>query len=167
LTASLKTLAILAVLAAGFVIATSAGLPAVVASHFAGGGQADGFMTGTGYVVFMLAMMAGLATLFGGLPWLLRRLPTSLINMPNRDYWLAPERKAASLDELDGRLRWFACALLVFMSYVHYLVVQANEARPPMLPEREFILGLVAFGVVAIAWMAALMIRFRRPPAHR
>lgn len=147
---------------ATLVVATGASLPEVVASHFGPGGQADGFMTRTGYVTFMLVILLGAAALFWGLPKLLRVLPTASFNLPNRDYWLAPERRDATLDDMERRLRWFACALLVFLAYVHYLVVQANAVQPPVLPERAFFLGMAGLVAAVIAWAVAFIRRFRR-----
>lgn len=165
MTAPLAALGIVLAAAAAFVVATSSSLPPTVASHFGVGGVANGFMTRPGYVTFMVGMMLGLAALFEGLPRLLRGLRTASFNLPNRDYWLAPERRDATLDDLQRRMRWLACAMLALLAYVHWLVVQANAIQPPVLPEQAFILGLAGFAVAVIAWIVAFLRRFRRPPA--
>jgi uncharacterized membrane protein len=165
LTAPLAALGIVLATAAAFVFATGWSLPPTVASHFGPGGVADGFMSRQGYVTFMLAMMVGMAVLFVWVPRFLRLLPAASFNLPNRDYWLAPERRDATLDDLEGRLRWLACAVLALLAYVHWLVVQANAIQPPVLPQQEFLVGLGGFLVAVTAWIVLFLERFRRPPA--
>ena len=42
----------------------------------------------------------GIAALFIGIPRLLKSTPASLINLPNKSYWLAPERREETMDRL-------------------------------------------------------------------
>jgi uncharacterized membrane protein len=162
-TASLGALGIVLVAAAAFVVLTSSGLPPAVASHFGAGGQADGFMSRAGYVTFMVVMMVGMAALIVGVPRFLRSLPTAAFNLPNRDYWLAPERRVATLDDIERRMRWLGCALLALLAYVHWLVVRANAAQPAVLPQPEFYWGLAGFAIAVVAWLVAFFSRFRAP----
>ena len=41
------------------------------------------------------------AVLFPGIGHILRRIPASLINLPNKDYWMSTERKQGTLDFLS------------------------------------------------------------------
>lgn len=99
--ASLRVLLGVLLLAAVFVIVTSLELPPVVASHFALGGIANGFMSRQGYVVFMLIMMVGLVVVFELTTRALRLFPARSFNLPNRDYWLAPERRDETLRNIE------------------------------------------------------------------
>ncbi len=148
--------------AAAFVWLTSARLPALVASHFGGSGAADGFMPHDTYVCFMLAFVLGFPALLVVLTWLAIASPKTRINLPNKDYWLAPERRAATVVFLRGGILWFGAMLVAFLCYVHWLVVLANEAQPPRLANSWFISGLVIFFAAMLIWVRAFLGHFRQ-----
>lgn len=160
-----RTLPLLMLLAAVgvFVWTTSAGLPAVVASHFAGSGQANGFMPRGMYRAIMLGIGIGAPLLVGWLPAMLVKGDGHNLNLPNRDFWLAPERQAATIAFLRGHGQWFAAAVALFLAYVHWLVVLANRLQPPVLSSSAMMAGLVVFFVALAVWIGALFRRFRLP----
>jgi hypothetical protein len=145
-----------------FVLLTSQGLPDVVASHFGPGGMANGAMSRRAYTVFMLAMVIGVPLLIAGSTLLVKKLPPQLVNLPNKRYWLAPERRAESLEALASLSKGFAAGIAIFLAFVHWLVVRANAARPPRLEEGWFLVGLTAFGLATVVWLVALYRRFGR-----
>lgn len=61
-----------------------------------------------------------------GLGRLIRVLPTSMINIPNRQYWLAGDRRVQTLTETESMLAWVAAGTSVFMLVVMYFVFDAN-----------------------------------------
>lgn len=152
------------VAAGAFVWFTSGDLPALVASHFGPGGAANGFMAKDTYTVLMLAVVVGVPALVASTTQLVRILPPQMINLPNRQYWLAPERRAATLEALASLNLRFALALAVFLCFVHWLVVRANAVQPARLPETLFFVGLAAFGAATLAWLLVLFRRFGRVP---
>ena len=145
-----------------FVWLTSLQLPSVVASHFAGSGLANGFMPHRSYVSLMLALLVGLPTLLVALTWWSLGSPKARINLPNKDYWLAPERRRATVSYLRSGILWFGTLLLAFLCYSHWLVVLANGQQPAKLQNSWFIGGLVAFGVISLIWLKVFLGRFRR-----
>jgi uncharacterized membrane protein len=155
-------LPIYAVLAA-YVWLSSAGLPATVASHFGSDGTANGLSSRGGYTVAMLVLAVLVPAVVGLLPGLLARHAGGLINIPNRDYWLAPERKRQTEDFLALGGVAFGLALAVFMAHLHTLVVQANRLVPPQLPLASVAPGLVLLLACCAAWVLLLALRFRRP----
>ena len=87
------------IVVAWFIVATTGQLADPVATHFGSDYLANGFMTRDGYLAFSLAFSTLLPVIVAGaVGWLPRLFPRS-VNVPNRDYWLAPERRAATLDE--------------------------------------------------------------------
>jgi hypothetical protein len=153
--------------AAAFVWATSLSMPAVVASHFEGDGYANGFMSRGAYIGFMLAVVVALPALLLFVSQFAFGRPGARINLPNRGYWLAPERRDQTLSALRGGVRQFMAALVVFLCYVHWLVVRANEVNPPHLSTPWMVGGLVTFGAFALVWTRRLLRRFRvRPSSH-
>ena len=150
-------------LAALFVWWSSTPLPQVVATHFGLGGQANGFMTHTTYVRFMLVFVVLL-------PWLVNfamgrvlASPGARINLPNRDHWLSDQQRAATVDFLLRHMRYFGLMLVAFLCAVHSLVVKANTATPPALDNTRFSIALGAYLLVVVMWIVALRRRFRRP----
>jgi hypothetical protein len=94
--------------------------------------------------------------------WLPRIFPRA-VNIPNRDYWLAPERRERSLAALADFGWAFGCLLTLFIVGVHGIVVAANTSVPTQLPDRPF-QGLIAGFIAAMCiWTIALCLRFRRP----
>ncbi len=140
-------------------------LPDRMAVHFNAAGAADGWGPKNYFFMTMEAVYAVLLLLFGALPLLLRRLPESLMNLPNKDYWLAPERKAQTMDRLMGQLLFVGAMALLLMDCVLYLSLKANfSARPFLRP--ELLWGIITvFFIASIAWTIFLLRSFRLPKA--
>jgi hypothetical protein len=141
---------------------TGTQLPALVASHFGSAGDANGFMPRDAYVDFMLAIVVGLPAFMVAVTWLAIARPNARINLPHRDYWLAPQRRADTIATLRAGILRFGALLVVFLCYMHWLVVRANAAQPARLDNAWFIGGLVAFLVVLMLGMTRLLAHFRR-----
>jgi uncharacterized membrane protein YjgN (DUF898 family) len=60
-------------------------------------------------------------------------------------------------------MQMFSAMLVVFFCFVHWQVVRANQAMPPMLDNRTFMLGLGLFMAALIAWIVSLRRQFRVP----
>ncbi len=148
--------------AALFIVFTGQALPPFVASHFSGSGLANGSMARGTYLIFMCSVASGVPLVIAGLQALLiRRAPE--IKIPNRDYWLAPQRKDMTLAFLDAHSRRFAVLLAVFLCLVHWLVVQANQVQPPHLDSTIFIACLVGFLLATAVWLGSFYLHFRAP----
>src|SRR5664279_3490148 len=107
-----RVLLLVLVVAGGFVWLTSGELPPVVASHFGPGGTANGFMGKGMYIAVMLAVVVAVPALVGMSGQLVRVLPVQLVNLPNKQYWLAPERRAATIESLSSVSAVFSLCLL-------------------------------------------------------
>ncbi len=149
-------------LVAGLFIWRSTGLlPERMASHFVASGAADGFMLRGSYLATMLLAAVLLPAALGELIGALSRLGGGA-RIPNRDYWLAPERRERSLAYMQSHARWFGCLLSAFICYVHWLVIVANRAQPPVLSRQHIVSALIVFVVCAVAWGVSLQLRFLR-----
>ncbi len=150
--------------AAALIFNLAAQLPELVAVHFDAAGRANGFMTRAGCRDFMLLTTLGAPLLITIATALLPRLvPASLINIPHRDYWLAPERARDSLVFLSEQGLWFGCIFVVFLACVDVLLVKANAVSPPEFPSRLFVAMLIFFFCAVGAWLARMLRRFRAP----
>jgi serine/threonine-protein kinase len=146
-----------------FILISGGRLPATVASHFGYAGHADALMPRASYLALMCGFAAGIPMLLVALPaWIARRWPRAL-NLPNRDYWLAPQRQEATTQSLTSHFVSFGVALSLLLAFVHWEVVQANLRTPPTLDNERFAAAMVAFVLVAAFWTFRFFARFRRP----
>ena len=146
-----------------FVWKSSAELPPIVASHFTSNGTANGFMPRRIYVAISLLMVVVMPLVVAFLPAAMIRRGGSNLNIPNREYWLAPERREGTVDFIREHGLWFAAAVALFLGYVHWLVVGANALHPPELSAAGMRWGMAVFFVGVGVWMMILFARFRRP----
>lgn len=148
-----------------FWILSSGALPERVATHFGFNGEADGWMSRRAYLAFECGFPALLAGLFIGLSALVRVLPAWCVNLPRKDYWLAPERRALTGRLLRDRLGWLLCLLTLFFAGLHVLTLLANRATPPQLPMGGLLLLVIAFFLGLLIWTALLLMRFAETDA--
>jgi uncharacterized membrane protein len=153
------------VAAAAFIVVTGLQLPPIVASHFDGSGAANGYTTRTGYLTLMLVMLVGVPGVMMSMRAMLRRIPARFINLPHREYWLAPERREASIDYIAASMTRFGWALIAFLAFVHWRVVEANRLQPPHLSAAWFVPALVVFMLAVVYSVWALYQRFPKPSA--
>jgi hypothetical protein len=147
-----------------FLLLSGSALPERVASHFVGDGSANGFMPRNAYLGLMAGLTAGLPFLLALPGWLMKRFPLSMIRLPHKEYWLAPGRRAETLAFMTHRSTMFGAFLIVFLCYVHWLVVQANQAVPPHLATGPLVAGMLAFVICTMAWAATFIAHFYRRP---
>ena len=150
--------------AAAYLVWSTQGLPLVVEPRFGTGGAAGHAVPRGAYLWMMLGLVAGVpllvAVAIGALAAGAGRAPF----VPDRDYWFAPVRRAASAASMAR----FGCGLGVlialFVVAVHAMIVAAHDTVPPRLSVVVlFELGL--FWAAAVAgWLIALRLRFARPP---
>jgi hypothetical protein len=147
--------------------ALAARLPERVASHFDAAGMPNGFMTREACRQFMMIFTLALPSLVAlGTGLVPRLMPPAFVNIPNRDYWLAPERAKASIDFLSEQGVWFACILVLFLASVDWMLARANEFSPPRFPTTIFLWAMGAFLVFLGLWLSRMFRRFRRPPSQ-
>jgi uncharacterized membrane protein len=153
---------LLLVVAPAVIWATAAPMPARVATHFGRGGYANGWMTHDGYLLFILAFTVLLPAFVVVMVGVLPQAIGSRAGIPNRNYWLAPERRAATLSAMASHACWLGCLLVVFLVAIHLLTVEANTVTPARLSESALVGVMTAFGIGILLWVLALWARFRR-----
>jgi len=92
---------------------------------------------------------------------LLPRLKDTRINIPHRDYWLAPARRDATFRYLAAHAYWLGALLVVFIAGIHLLLLDANAAQPPRLAGQLLATLLVLFLAALAVWIATMAIHFR------
>jgi uncharacterized membrane protein len=150
-------------LAPAVVWMTSTPLPARVATHFAKGGYANGFMSHDDYVLFMVGLTTLLPLAVVACIGFIPRVATSRVSIRYREHWLAPVRRAETLSTLATWGCAFGVMLVAFLTGIHLLTVEANARAPARLDEGAFFAMLVGFLVGLAASIGFLAIRFGRP----
>jgi uncharacterized membrane protein len=138
-------------------------LPEAVASHFDGAGRPNGWSSKQGFIALHLSIAGLMTFVFFVLPRLLRRIRPSLINLPNREYWLIPERKEQALAMLDEEMGWFGIAILMMIISTTQLAINANLAGGDNLRSETMWMLLGGFFAFTVVWLIRLYRRFRVP----
>jgi hypothetical protein len=94
----------------------------------------------------------------------LGRIPDSLINLPNKAMWLAPERRQDTIDWIANRLAWFGFAVQALFCAVVRISLMASGEGEALPPWTHWTLFAVFFGFLAV-WVVGFLTRFARPPA--
>jgi hypothetical protein len=138
-----------------------------MASHFGASGVPNGWMTKTQFfITYALVFVPALFIEF----WLHRKIsksPGARINLPNKEYWLAPERRAGTFAYFESFFAWYGCAFLFVIAAVMGLAMRANLETAPQLPTGptvSILVGFVLFNIVAIG---AIYRRFSASEAER
>lgn len=140
-------------------------LPAQLASHFDAAGRPNGWSSKSGYFALQAFIVLVLALCFAALPAWLEGAPARLVNLPNKDYWLAPERRAATMARVASALTWFGCAALAFIVVVSSLVVDFNLSHERLLPAAAIWALLGCIATCTLVLVLRLLHLGRRPPS--
>lgn len=107
--------------------------PERVAAHFAANGRVTRFDDTATHLGLMSLVVIGLVALLEALPVLARRGPVTALNVPNREQWNTPERRAllARLLREDIRLLTAASVLLITGMTVLSAIAGAGDDIPP------------------------------------
>jgi hypothetical protein len=114
------------------------------------------------FMTFLVTLLPSLALEF----WVSHQIakkPVAKLNLPNKEYWLAPERRAETFGYFECFFAWYGCVFLFVVVFAMGLAMRANFDTPPRLPTGPIvsdIAGFVLFNVVAVI---AMFRRFSNP----
>ncbi len=149
----------------GYVWQTAAQLPERVATHFGMDGAPNGWMTRAGHVRFTTLTGIGssgfVLAVFGFIRW----CGDAGLNIPNKEYWIAPERREATYEFVQRQGFLFACIVLGFIAGVHRTILVSNLRSPASLSGNDVAWLGGGFGGVTLVWLAVFVGRFFRKPA--
>ncbi len=137
-------------------------LPERMASHFDGTGRPDGFQSRDAFFALSASMLMMTLVLFGGLGALFRRIPSTWFNLPNRDYWLAPERREETIEAISGRMEWFGAVSLALYLFVIQTVIETNLTSEPRLDSGSMFVVLGIYLSFTGVWITRFIRRFRK-----
>lgn len=137
-------------------------LPERMASHFAASGYANGWMTKSQFLITYIAILLPALVLEFWLPRRIARKGGKGLNLPNKEYWLAPERRAETFAYLENFFAWYGCAFLLLEVFAMGLAMRANFQSPPRIATLPIVSAIVAFIVYNFASVIAMFRRFLR-----
>ena len=137
-------------------------LPETVASHFDGTGNPNGWMSKSTFVIFEFFLLIFVVGQFLFVPRLIEKMPDLLINLPNKKYWLAAERRAEAFSIIRNYFEWFSVVLLVLFIAINQLVFRAN-LNHENLSDKEAWLIIAVFLAFVFVWLISLVRKFRKP----
>jgi len=135
-------------------------LPEMVASHFNAAGIADRWMPKEGFLIFEAVILLFVIAHYTILPLIIEKMPDAIINLPNKKYWLEPERRSETFAKIRMFLQWFSVGLLTLILLVNQQVFKANLMRQNLSPLIIWtIIG--SFVIFAIIWMIIFVRKFK------
>jgi uncharacterized membrane protein len=132
-----------------------------MASHFNASGAATAWMPKSGFFILIAVVTLAASVL---VPRSLAKLSNDKINLPNKEYWLAPERRIETMQYLGAQMGWFGCALLALLLSGLYIAVAANFRPDHHFDSGSFYVVLGAFLAFILVWLVRLLSHFSRVP---
>jgi len=138
-------------------------LPDRVAIHFGAGGLADGW--GSKWTGFCLGLgvQVSLFCVFYFMDRIMFWFPVRWVNLPNRTYWLAPERREETREKLSAFMLPFGIAFFLFFMAMNALTFHANLSDPVRLDMRFFWACFILFLAYTVYWCVRLCLEWRIP----
>jgi uncharacterized membrane protein len=137
-------------------------MPQRMASHFAADGSPNGWQPRESFFLLMFFVCASSAVVAFFAPWQIASRPNARINLLNRDYWLAPERREATMRHIASTMSWFGCALLFVLISGTFLALRANLAPDQRFNSQAMLVVLGMFFAFLLFLFAGLIRHFRR-----
>lgn len=133
-----------------------------VSTHFDAFGRPNGFMRKNTFVIFEFALLALILGETLLIPVMIEKLPVRFLNLPNRDFWLAEDRRESTYDSIRTFFELLGIVMVAFFTVVNQMVFRANVLREN-LPTWLFLAVVAAFVAFVIGWVIKLARSFRLP----
>jgi hypothetical protein len=137
--------------------------PDTMAAHFNIQGSPDRFVHKAEFFRFQVQTL--LVVFLVSLPFqfLFRVLPPGGINMPHREYWLAPERRAGTLDRLNSFGTVLFGIILLTVQAAFEISAYANLQTPIMFNASLMTAIMAASLLLVLVMLVLLILSFRLP----
>jgi len=136
-------------------------MPDVIASHFNGLGAPNDWASKNGFFGLYLAIILMLVAVFEFVPkWSESRSRLSM-KIPNRDYWLAPERVEQTRAFFRRQMYIMGIVHMMLTIYAIQLAILANFDQEPRLhPSIGW--ALILYFVILGLWLIHFYLHFRK-----
>lgn len=136
-------------------------IPNVVASHFDGLGDPDGWSSKAVFFGIYAAVLLITIVVFVVIPNRFINLSGKGLKIPNKNYWLAPERQHDTLQFFRTHFMYFGIVNILLAIFVIQLVIQANFKEQPRL-DSAIMWALALYFIFVIGWLIRFFLKFRR-----
>ncbi len=140
-------------------------LPDPTPSHFGFNGQPDDWMTKNKYMwvtggIYLSTLV--LVSLFCfALPQSIKFFSDNMINIPNKEYWLAPQRRTETLANIKSKTYQVGYLTLGLIVGIFHLGFESSAATEPRF-STEWFFALMLFYLLAMGiWILKLYLSFR------
>lgn len=131
-------------------------LPEAMASHFNANGAANNWLPKDLFFICGFLLIAFLVIL----PHSFEKMPDSLIKLPNKDFWLAPERRTAAMEIVKYYFEWLNVWIFLLFIAVNQLIFKANIEPKNIAPlDLRLISGI--FLAALFVWFIAFTRKFK------
>jgi uncharacterized membrane protein len=141
-------------------------MPQRMASDFAADGRANGRQSREAFFVLMLLVTSTSAIVGFLAPRQIATKSNTRINLPHRDYWLAPERRKETMRFISATMAWFACCILFVLISGAFLALQANLAPNHRFNSETMLTVLGGFLLGLMGLVVRLVRHFQRVPTR-
>ena len=119
-------------------------------------------MDKTSAALLMALFQVGMPLFLVGVTAVTRYLPPGLVNIPNRQHWLAEPHRTETLRYLNRMIAWIAVLYALFFIAINQVTYMANLTGGN-LNLTWFIAILVSFLIAIMILVFAILKRFRKP----
>jgi hypothetical protein len=138
-------------------------LPPLVASHFGPSGAANGWMSRDLFIGIYVFIVLFLGVMMSRTVFGLPGRSQARVNLPHKDYWLAPERREQTFAWLQAFLLWSGAGTFVLLLDMFHQVFRFNLGLAARLEHP--LMDIALYGAYTAAWIVALLRRFSSVPA--
>ncbi len=137
-------------------------LPNTVASHFDGLDDPNGWSSKLVFFLIYAGVLLLTTFIFIAIPARLAKRVGKGLKIPNKSYWLAPERIHDTIQFYRNHFLYFGIANALLAVSVIQLVIMANFKEQPRL-DNIIIWLLIIYFIFIICWLILFYAKFRRP----
>lgn len=152
------------IVAVNFIIFSYKDLPLNVAIHFNLSGFPNSFMSKNIYFIFILSLVIFTPSFIiaSTSSWL--KFSPDKINIPNKDYWMLPEKEQETIAYYKNHVAWLASIIVLFIAFIHWLIIDANQTDLIQLSNQYLLIGLGIFLAALVFWIIVLRYKFKKIP---
>jgi len=126
---------------------------AIAAAHFAPGDPSGWHTKVPFFVLYLLVAALGLWLAFG-LSFVFARLPAHVINLPNREYWLAPARRDQTVRQIADYFAWIGSATVLLVLVELQILLTTSLSLNPHVQPLVVVVPVVVY-LPLVVWMFA------------
>ncbi len=136
-------------------------MPDPMVSHFGFNGEANSYMSKNGFFAFEAILFLVMTGSFLVMPWAFEKYKVKAgINLPNKDYWLAPARADYFYAYFRESFAWFGVATLILLIGVMQMTFAANMQANPVLDNVEFLILFIGYLLFTAIWTISFCRKF-------